>query len=199
MTRYFVPIKGHELIGKIAEAAINYSKGDDYEFNAYLSEDAIKNCPPNLTPLLKVVNSPYTLQELTPRIKKDLSKVDFECENLSYGEDTYWPSQKLRDTVVGLHKLENNLVFLGCYGGGDWEVPLIFIIYWDGKELRGYVPKEGNPWNTSTRAAYGNDEELDNENALKRFKVYDYDMIPDINPELIFQDINSHFKLKVLK
>lgn len=46
---------------------------------------------------------------------------------------------------------------------------MYFIIYWDGEKLRGYIPEDGNPWNTATREAYGNNEEQDTENIKERF------------------------------
>ena len=51
---------------------------------------------------------------------------------------------------------------------------MFFIIYWDGKKLRAYVPTDGNPWNTDTKEAYGNDEEKDED---KLDILYDSDEI----------------------
>jgi len=78
---------------------------------------------------------------LTPQIEKDLEKVQFDWEN--------------RDPQ-GFHTLDNGLTFLGGSAGGDWEYPVSFIIYWDGKKLRAYIPTEGNYFNRTTKFAYGN-------------------------------------------
>lgn len=94
--------------------------------------------------------SHHVMQE---KLGKDL-KVGFDYENFE---------------IVGYKTLANGLTYLECYAGGDWEHPVTFIIYWDGKKLRGYVPMEGNPWNTDTKQAYGNDEEADLKNARKRW------------------------------
>lgn len=90
-------------------------------------------------------------KDLTTRIKKDLSKCDFDTENVDI---VYGP-----DSLMGYQQLGNGLSFLGLIGGGDWEVAVFFIIYWDGKQLRGYIPSKGNFWNTDTHRPYGNGTE----------------------------------------
>jgi len=84
-------------------------------------------------------------RRLTPIIEKDLDKVIFDTENIS---DDGEPKDLL---------------------GGDWESPVFFCIYWDGRKLRAYVPEKGNLWNTDTNQAYGNDDEADLKNARKRW------------------------------
>jgi len=91
---------------------------------------------------------------LEGKVEKDLKKVDFDWENYEYSPgETYCDE----DDIGGFHTLENGLTYLGVTAGGDWEWPLFFIIYWDGKKLRGYIPKKGNVWNSITKTAYGND------------------------------------------
>lgn len=92
-------------------------------------------------------------QVLLDKLGKDL-KVSFDFENFD---------------IEGYRTLPNGMTYLGLQAGGDWEHPVFFIIYWDGKKLRGYVPTEGNPWNTTTKQAYGNDEDADLKNARKRW------------------------------
>jgi hypothetical protein len=48
-------------------------------------------------------------------------------------------------------------------------IPLLFIIYWAGKKLRVYIPENGNLWNTTTKEAYGNNNDADLRNARKRW------------------------------
>ena len=93
----------------------------------------------------------YNWPKLTPQIEKDLKKCHFDCENVEIGPGSIGPKG-----LMGYTTLDNGLSFLGICAGGDWEVPVFFIIYWDGEKLRGYIPIEGNPWNTTTRQAYGN-------------------------------------------
>ena len=111
-------------------------------------------------------------QELTPQVIRDLGKVSFSTENLEYENGKGYSNS---GSITGYHRLDNGLAFLGISAGGDWELPLFFIIYWDGKRLRGYIPTDGNPWNTDTHMAYGNDGDAragsvsDWKNAKKRF------------------------------
>lgn len=103
---------------------------------------------------------PYLIQE---RLGFDL-KVKFDFENFDHGENLTAPQG-----LLGFQTLPNGLQILGCRAGGDWEHPVYFIIYWDGKKLRLYVPTRGNPWNTDTREAYGNNDVADTANAHKRW------------------------------
>ena len=92
----------------------------------------------------------YIMVSLTPTVKRDLSKVEFDLEN-------FWmtPNNE-KEKLVGYNQLDNGFTFLGAMAGGDWEVPIYLIFYFDGHKLRGYIPTEGNPWNTDTKQAYGN-------------------------------------------
>lgn len=86
----------------------------------------------------------------------DLCKIDFSLENMTldpsepYGDFT---ADMARDWL-GAQAIDN-LSFIGCMGGGDWEDPVAFIIYWDGKAFRGYVPTEGNSFDLASKAAIG--------------------------------------------
>jgi hypothetical protein len=62
--------------------------------------------------------------------------------------------------LMGLNTLSSGLTFCGMCAGGDWEHPVFFIAYWDGKKVRVTSPN-GNPWNSTTTEAYGNDEDRD--------------------------------------
>lgn len=53
--------------------------------------------------------------------------------------------------------MDNGFTFLGCAAGGDWEYPVHFAIYYDGKSLRGYVPRYCNSYNLKTKQAFGYD------------------------------------------
>lgn len=134
--------------------------------------------------------------DITEALGKDL-KVSFDFENFDYAP----PGYNL-EGLLGTQTLEENgLTFLGCRAGGDWEHPVFFMIYWDGKKLRGYVPTEGNPWNTTTKVAYGNDEYADLKNAKKRwperFGEVEEVSSDDFNFDAaaIRRDILGHFEL----
>jgi hypothetical protein len=102
---------------------------------------------------------------LLDRLGRDI-KVAFDLENVAYG------AGEIDSTgLVGYHILPNGMAFRGYTAGGDWEHPVFFLAYWDGKRLRGYVPTDGNPWNLKTKQAYGNDAEADLADAKRRWPV----------------------------
>ena len=103
-------------------------------------------------------------RRLTPTIEKDLDKVQFDTENITDEDHEFGPK-----ILLGYQMLSNGMPYLGICGGGDWESPVFFCIYWDGKKLRGYIPEKGNLWNTDTKQAYGNDDKADLKNARKRW------------------------------
>lgn len=129
------------------------------------------------------------------KLGKDI-KVSFDWENFEWHKSTDRHSE---GELIGYHVLTDGLCIRGCSAGGDWEHPVFFLIYWDGKKLRAYVPTEGNPWNTSTKQAFGNDEEADLKNARKRWPgVYD-DAVECDDFEFhwgkIVEDISTRIKL----
>ncbi len=183
MPRYFKSISEKELVIKIGIQKRKCCDGVNEEWDDYL------------------------WKELTPQINKDLSKVDFDFENIATNptESTWGPSG-----LVGYHTLSNGLSFKGMAAGGDWENPVFFIIYWDGKKLRAYVPTEGNPWNTDTKMAYGNDpyDVTDGINVIKRYPSKFNNMDPKsaeqnmyrlkvgFEPDKIITDISNRIKRK---
>lgn len=99
-----------------------------------------------------------------PVIKKDLSKINFDTENLDVdGMDIDY---------TGFYTLENGFTFLLCVGGGDWEQSLGFIIYYDGEKLRAYIPTLGNTFNLKKKCAYGSEDDgLDGFDHLRNFII----------------------------
>lgn len=96
---------------------------------------------------------PYELPEI---IAKDLKKVIFDFENWNAGDaDPGYNPKYEGDSTNGYRVLSNNLPVLFCEAGGDWEDPVVFILYWDGKDVRAYIPKEGNTWHPKFKAAFG--------------------------------------------
>lgn len=102
----------------------------------------------------------YAFQDLTPQIEKDLQKVDFDLENVM--DETDDP-EHLGYRMIG------DLAVYALEAGGDWEWPVYFIFYWDGKKLRAYIPKDGNAWNYDTKKALGNDDTADSKFLAKFF------------------------------
>jgi hypothetical protein len=93
------------------------------------------------------------------KIKSDLNdKVNFDWENFypfpNDPEDMNDPDRE----VMGIWTTESGITLLGCMAGGDWELPVYFVIYPETTTtLRAFIPKEGNTWNVKTKTAYGSE------------------------------------------
>ena len=121
----------------------------------------------------------YSIRSLSPKIESDLKKCDFNCENVIWDQDE----------LLGYHILSNGLTYLGIKAGGDWEQPVFFILYWSGKDIRAYIPScKGNPWNHTTKQAYGNNEEKDTADMFKQGFI-GADDLPDNDLEFDYKDI----------
>ena len=182
--RTFEPISTDELKAKI-----------EYFLNDKLSYDNIGN-------LIEEVSSDLGVEFDTENI--EWKKIDPKTQWDQGPDDTkYFEDQ---NTILGYCTLPNGFSFLGICGGGDWEVPVHFIIYWDGLELRAYVPKNGNFYNTDTKKAYGNSvSDVRNllevtKGTLREGETYDSVDIHDFSlepiPHLIKEDIAENIKLK---
>lgn len=142
----------------------------------------------------------YGAKGLTEAISKDLNKAKWDEENFEWknGEGMCGCEK-----ICGFHTLPNGLTYLGITAGGDWECPLFYILYYDGEKLRGYLPTDGNFWNTDTKTAYGSEEEFGEcedgeaaaaENKKKRFGVESIDAgdgLGDMDTDKILADIQS--------
>jgi hypothetical protein len=97
------------------------------------------------------------------QVFKDLSMVNVDFENMESfdSEDAYThlPGLESMDGYEMIGEGDSAFPVLWCAGGGDWELPLVFIVYIDedGK-LRGYIPSDGNAYNHEKNAAYGNND-----------------------------------------
>lgn len=99
------------------------------------------------------LNDPHCYEDICmflynqlPEIAKDWSKIQFDCENMM---------------LEGFESTPLGIPYVRLLCGGDWESPVHAIIYFDGKNFRGYVPTKGNTFNPKTKVAYGN--EMDDE------------------------------------
>jgi hypothetical protein len=188
MARYFQPISQNDLGEKLLAAMKKHEDADEVlKFqtfaDAFYDSEYAKGG--------KYLNSEalFMLHELTPSIVKDI-KVKYDTENVMGPGDNHQHSPP-----YGFHTLPNGLTFFGFAAGGDWESPVYTIIYFDGWKLRAYVPKDGNPWNTSTNEAYGNDDESDRKDLQKRYPNQevpeDIDGWADFDVDKILKDIES--------
>lgn len=134
--------------------------------------------------------------QVTPKIIQDLKKVNFDEENLEWEVGEGYSGT---GSITGFHTLPNGLTILGVSAGGDWEMPLYFCLYFDGTQLRGYIPTDGNHWNTDTKTAYGSegeagvedDEKASSDNVKKRFGVDSTEALGDMDPAAILADIQK--------
>lgn len=107
---------------------------------------------------------PYSL--LKGKTEKDIKKINFDFENYYIGNadanfDKYPDSCQYEGYPCGYETLSNGLAVLFVVAGGDWEHPVCFCLYWDGKEIRGYVPTNGNVYNKKEKCAFGSEENGD--------------------------------------
>jgi len=126
---------------------------------------------------------------LTDQIVNDLNKVEFSTENLEITSRRAYCGAKI---ISGFQKLGNGLTYLGITAGGDWELPIFFIIYYDGLKLRAYIPKNGNTWNHRTKSAFGNGEDCDEErDSMSQFNLPYQDVRINVNCDDIIGDMKS--------
>ena len=118
---------------------------------------------------------------------KDLNKIKHDWENCDYIGD-------IRTTKSGIPYI------LGDFGG-DWEEPILFMVYWDGTEFRGYIPEHGNCYNRDLNQVFGNNEEADEKFIMKNVTNNhgDYSKIYrnlSFNKEECIKDFESRIKVK---
>jgi len=173
-----------ELAVKIIRAAQNHD-----QYNVYQDWDG----DPKTAIAYVYQNRHFVyLRDIIEQVRADLSKVNFDTENCEWSpEEAYMGTRE----IAGFRTLPNGLTYLGVIAGGDWECPVFHIIYWDGAKLRGYVPTDGNTWNTDTKEAYGNNEEADDKNSQKRFG-FDADALDIMECDKIVADIEARIKFK---
>jgi hypothetical protein len=111
---------------------------------------------------------PYNLPEA---VHKDIAKVEFDFENWSVGFSIYTGKDEegFSDYLAGYCTLPSGIPVLLMNAGGDWEFPICFAIYFDGKGLRAYIPEDGNSYNKKLKSAWGNnsDEDIEDDEAAK--------------------------------
>jgi hypothetical protein len=149
---------------------------------------------PDLERRVRAVMGDCGMAPLVGHLGRDV-KVSFDLENQAFGPADFGP-----EGLMGLRRTDYGLTYWGLAAGGDWEHPVFFIAYWDGRRLRGYVPTRGNPWNTRTRKAYGNDDAADRIDAARRWPerrlldpAVEFDAADlDFDPAAIAADIRGH-------
>jgi len=99
-------------------------------------------------------------------------------------EDTVaseWDPDTHVPEIKGIHTLPNGMTYFGLLIGGE-AIPIFCIIYWDGENLRGYTPTEGNCYNKKTKAIwlyYMGDEDFEEE----YFKIFHQEYSEEVEEE----------------
>lgn len=91
------------------------------------------------------------------RLQKDM-KIHTEIENATISNKGLYGGNLQGTPLVGWHTLPNGLTFLGFQAGADWDEPYFGIIYFDGTQIRIYIPTYGNPYNRVTMQTLGYDD-----------------------------------------
>mgnify|MGYP007069841990 CR=1 FL=1 len=99
------------------------------------------------------------------QIAQDKSNIRFDIENLDTSSPpVFGYAGDVGTDLCGLRTLPNGLTICGAIAGGDWEDPLFYCIYFDGTNLRAYIPIKGNTVNCDTFSAFGSEVNLNNPN-----------------------------------
>lgn len=89
-------------------------------------------------------------------VYKDLSKINFDMENIELVGEFSTPGAE----DLNPFEMLGEFPVAWVSAGGDWEAPLIFVLYIGDKgELRAYIPKDGNAYNHKEKCAYGSEED----------------------------------------
>lgn len=137
----------------------------------------------------------YLIRELNnyyPSKDQDLDIGHAVMASLSYedcGDIDKFKNNFINDTssdnVGVLYDKENmylyflekeGISFFKAVCGGDWEIPVQFLIYWSDKEkrLKGFFPKgEANIYNTKYNCAYGSEDQKINSSDFPTTQSYD--------------------------
>ena len=118
--------------------------------------------------------------EVFSKARLDVSKIDFDFENFEIDDTIFVTSQ--------------GVPYLQCLAGGDWEIPIRFFIYYDGKTMRGYVPTKGNPFNRKAKSAIGNtDEGKNNDNVFILKELFSN--VPEYDDDEFEEDLFDNWDL----
>lgn len=113
--------------------------------------------------------------EGSAKVLKDISKIDFSCENVSDPNDLD-DNFDMPGFEGGFELLPNGVPVAWVGAGGDWEDPLALCVYiGEHNELRAYIPKDGNCYNFKTKSAFGNwyPEDGEDESEDEDFSEYE--------------------------
>jgi len=152
-----------EFKNKFEEIIFNSNKFKDSYFHNNFKEE--HNREPELKDVKLEEFDGYEIFEFV----KNKPNIDFDLENFETN-DFYIYGESICNKILGIQTLENELTFLGFYAGGDWEVPIIGILYIYKNEIYCYIPEDGNIYDKENMCAY-------NESKNDIIEVQDEDII----------------------
>ena len=185
-----------EFIEKVKEWCIKYNGSEkNPDWNNHVNTN-----PPSDSELLETLAffiASSGSHEEGIVVANDFKELEFSNENV--------------ETIGDIRMTNSGCPYVVAYSGGDWENPVCFIIYFDGKQIRAFLPKCGNTWRTYTeyvnkknksgkvivqkvtkKIALGNDEDEDTlyaqDNLFKTGQIpfgytLDWDDIHEIEPD----------------
>lgn len=95
----------------------------------------------------------YTLNELCLLSINEFD-IKFDFENILMEDNDM-------NGIYGFQTLPNGMEILGLIAGGDWEIPVNFILYLKNGKLYNYIPKNGNCYNKESNSAYNFEDIID--------------------------------------
>lgn len=130
-------------------------------------------------------NAPY---KILKEFYKDMSKVDVDSENI--------------DTIGDIRTTKSGISYVLCNKHGDWENPVLFMVYFDGNKVRGYIPEYGNCYNRIEKRAFGDPSDKDDKAFIKSQypdktddEIYTIQNNLDYNKDACIEDFEKHIKV----
>lgn len=118
------------------------------------------------------------LIEEDSNVQKDL-KFIFDTENLTTDPTLVFGGFPEINNLLGFNITPFGMPYLGIQAGGDWEFPLFFIIYFDGKKFRAYMPSYGNTVNLDCKTAFGSEDSSKSFNTIAQKYISQGLLSPD--------------------
>lgn len=131
---------------KVLDAVKTHLNGYDYEDYLESVEDGYD---PFYTAIGMLINR-------SRHIRDD---KDIEVNHENYDFEPYSYMGEEGKNLLDLHTI-NGLTFCGLLTGGDWEHPVFMIFYWNGEDIKAYIPRRGNLVNLDTMTAFGSEGEV---------------------------------------
>lgn len=132
-------ISKEEFEGHLKDFFIKYARKDNYWRDKFLNGN-------KFNPSAFINGALKYNKGIPKKLRDDLNEIEHDDENMD---------------SIGDVQIANGIPYLqGCVGG-DWESAIFFVIYWDGTQLRGYIPTKGNSFDRFRKIALGNDDNAD--------------------------------------